>query len=753
MKYSTIPTTSVRKPFVRANGMLSRSVRILISLCLITSSSTSTLATNGSEGPKNLITIRIKRGHPLNRFVPSHAFGAALDGHEKGEIDSMLSPANIREMLTAGFKPLSYRLRTELAGEAWHWNPHGKWSDPARRQGYWTSDSEPGEPISVSYGYRLPRRGNTTDQANDDGYSRLDDGDENSFWKSNPYLDKHFTGEPNSRLAQWLIIDLGTAKKVNAIRVLWVAPFATRYEVQYAPHSGDVDISQRLPGAWRTFPRGRIRHSYGGDVTLRLCLKPVSTRFIRVLMTESSGTSAAVSNDVRDRLGYAIRELYAGSIEGGRFRDEMQHVANNETQTPVYVSSTDPWHSEADKDPLIEQPGFDRVLQSGLTNHLPMLTPVPLLYDTPENGAAEIRFLKSHGYPLERIEMGEEPDGQFVSPEHYAALYLQFAKAIHAAEPGLQLGGPSLQDIEPGDKIGPGQIGKRAWLSRFLVYLKKRGRLADYKFFSFEWYPFDDVCQPTAPQLARATDMLDYSLAQMRAIGFTRRTPTLITEYGYSAFGGRPEIDVEGALLNADIVGRFLALGGDQAFLYGYEPNEIIDETGCSRGNNMLFMLGEDGSIRYRMPTYYGAQLLTQEWAEPGNGVHLMYSTTSNERGSALVSSYAVFRPDGLWSVMLINKDPNNVRKVRIKVGDKNTSSRSQFKGPIDVYQYSRKQYELTADKQGPLPIRSHGPEHALQEELQKSFELPPYSLTVVRGSNKRQPRGPAATKMQNRER
>jgi hypothetical protein len=712
-------TTSARKQLVRDSVVLARSVRIIISLCLITNSSNLILATGGAEDPKNLITIRIQRSHPLNRFVPSHAFGAALDGHEQGEIESMLSSANIREMLTAGLKPLSYRLRTELAGEAWHWNPHGKWSDPARRRGYWTSDSEPGETISVSYGYRLPRRGNTTDQANDDGYSRLDDGDENSFWKSNPYLDKLFTGEPNSRLAQWLIIDLGIAKNVNAVRVLWVAPFATKYEVQYAPLPDDVDISQRLPDTWRAFPQGRIRHGHGGDVTLRLCLKPVKTRFIRVLMTESSGTATGVSADVRDRVGYAIREFYAGSIEGGRFRDEMRHIANNGIQTPVYVSSTDPWHTEADKDPLIEQPGFDRVFQSGLTNHLPMLTPVPLFYD-----------------------------GQFASPEHYAALYLQFAKAIHAVAPELQLGGPSLQDIEPGDKTGVGQIGKRDWLSRFLVYLAKRGRLADYKFFSFEWYPFDDVCQPTAPQLARATDMLDNSLAQMRAIGLTRRTPTLITEYGYSAFGGRPEIDVEGALLNADIVCRFLNLGGEQAFLYGYEPNDIIDETGCSRGNNMLFMLAENGRISHRMPTYYGAQLLTQEWAEPGNGVHLIYGTTTD--GPKSVSSYAVFRPDGLWSVMIINKDPKNVRKVRIKFGEETTGSNSELKGPIDVYQYSRKQYELTADKEDPYPIRNQPPAH-VQEESSKSFELPPYSLTVVRASI--QPGVSRTTQIQNGER
>ena len=344
------------------------------------------------------ITVWFRPGHPVNRFVPSHAFGAALDGHEKGEVERMLSPKNVKEMLTAGLKPLSYRLRTELAVEAWHWNPQGTWSEPGRRQGYWTS-SGPGmssESISVSYGYRLPRRGSTTDQANDDGYSRLDDGDLDSFWKSNPYLDEHFTKEKNSKLPQWVLIDLGTEKSINAIQLNWAEPFARVYEVEYGHFTGVDDITQSLPDAWQTFPLGKVVAGTGGKITFRLSREPLTARFVRVLMKESSGTSIRRSTDVRDHLGYAIREIALGTLNSkGRFHDEMRHAPDNGDQTPIYVSSTDPWHREIDKDELIEQPGFDRVFQSGLTNGLPMLIPVPLLYDTPENAAAEIGLPES----------------------------------------------------------------------------------------------------------------------------------------------------------------------------------------------------------------------------------------------------------------------------------------------------------------------------------------------------------------------
>ena len=104
-------------------------------------------------------------------------------------------------------------------------------------------------------------------------------------------------------------------------------------------------------------------------------------------------------------------------------------------QTATLCSSIDPWHSDSDIDNHGDQTGFDLFFTSGITNNLPAMIPVSMLYGTPEDAAAQMAYLKKRGYPISYVEMGEEPDGQYMLPEDYAALYLQFATAMHRVIP------------------------------------------------------------------------------------------------------------------------------------------------------------------------------------------------------------------------------------------------------------------------------------------------------------------------------
>ncbi len=666
---------------------------------------------------------------PVNTFIAAQALGAGVDGLREGEIAQVYTPANLRAMKSAGLGALTYRLRTELGVEAWHWNPAGTWSERGKTEGYWTSSAQSTAPINVCYGYKLPRRGDSVDQANNDGYSRLDDGDPTTFWKSNPYLDMHFTGEDNARHPQWVLINLGRVRRVNAIQIAWAAPYASRYQVQFWNGSRENTDPQSIDdtvdsGAWQAFPAGTVSEGRGGVVHLRLCAMPTPVRYLRLWMTASASPAPKPGQDVRDTLGYAITEIGIGTLNGrGRFRDLLHHVPNGKQQTQITVSSTDPWHRASDVDRLVEQPGFDRVFRSGLTRGLPVLMPAAVLYDTPENAAAALRFLRRRGYPVTHMELGEEPDGQYLAPEDYAALYGQWAEALHRTDPALKLGGPSLQTSLYGWRTWPDARGNRSWMNRFLRDLKRRGHFADYTFFSFEWYPFDQVCAPPAPQLALAPALLADTLTRLNADGIGPHFPRLITEYGYSAFAGEDDMDWPGALLDAEIPALFLSLGGSGADFYGYEPAPPMQESAdCQTwGNLALLLSGRSHRLRQPLAAYYAARLVTQDWAQPQTNLpQLIYRAVFRSPVPIPVTAYALHRPDGLWALLLLNKDPKRICRVSVP----------NF-APLTLVQYSAEEYRWHPSGVNGFAFPDLPPRRRTLKR--NTLDLPPFSLSVLK--------------------
>ena len=704
----------------------------------------SNVAGAGVTGASVIITgasvtvVTIDSAHELRTFSPAGALGAGVDGHGKGTLRDIYTPTNVAAMRSAGLRRLTYRLRTELGVEAWHWNPRGHWSDSVHARGYWISDSASSSPIILTHGYRLPRRGNTIDQADNTGYSRLDDGDTSTFWKSNPYLDPSLDREDPSPHPQWVLADLGSVSKVSAIRIAWANPFATDFRVQYWKGEVVDDIDESPDGRWVTFPRGDVHGSAGGDQRIALADAPIATRFVRIVLTASSHTAPQGASDPRDSAGYAIREFWIGRGGAtGAVADLLRHGASRTTQSLTYASSTDPWHRATDIDLDLEQAGFDRVARSGLTNGLPMMVPVPVLFSTPEDGANELRFLTSRGYAYDRVELGEEPDGQFVTPEDYASLYLRWARALHDVAPRAMLGGPSFQSPESQVMMAwPEDSAGAPWMTRFLTVLRARGRVADFGFLSFEWYPFDDVCVPTAPQLASAPSRLADAMRHLEAEGVPSALPKVIAEYGYSAFASRAEVDIEGALFDAELVGRFLSLGGATAFLYGYEPTYLDRDPRCDAwGNNALFLATSHRDIRHPLASYHAIRLLTHEWLAPIAEAHSMYAATASTAAGAtdsLLSAFAVKRPDGKWAVLLVNRDAARGRSVRLRFASDSISGPTT--GLHDEWVFSRAQYRWRANGAEGYPNPARPPHHRRTRD--ETVVLPPYSLAVVRASH-----------------
>lgn len=683
----------------------------------------------GAAGPPPLTKVRIEidatRG-PVARFRPDEAFGAGLDGGGQGDADRLYTPHNVAAMRSAGLKRVTYRLRTELGIEAWHWNPRGRWSDPAHAQGYWTSSDRPGKPILTSWGYELPRRGDTIDQANNVGWSRLDDGDLTTFWKSNPYLDSRFAHDGDH--PQWAVIELGAPTPIDTARIWWADPYAVRFQVQYWTGVDEYDAD----GRWVDFPGGVVSSGHGGETELRLAPRPIRAAFVRLLMTESSGGQGP--GDIRDHLGYAVRELGLGRTEAdGSFHDAVRHAARHDGQSIVHVSSTDPWHRAVDRDPDLEQPGLDRVFRSGLTNGLPMMVPVGVFYDTPDNAVAEIRYLKRRGYRLHQVELGEEPDGQYPEAADYGALYLETVDALRPLGKGLVFGGPSLQSGVSDTWLDPDP--DRSWTHHLIGYLKARGRLSDLGFFSFERYPFDDMCGDIGLKLRQQTAMMSDLMARLDREEVPRSIPWIITEYGFSAYSGGPMVELPSALLDADMVGQFLTGGGAAAYMFGYGPNTPVNQhLECAGyGNMMLHLAGPDGQATVPMPAYRFARMLTADWTTPGMGVHSIYpvrvvADRPPPPGGPAVTAYALRRPDHRWAVLVVNRDGDRPAEASLTM-----LGAQGLKGPMEIVQYSRANWSWRADAENGRPARNLPPSRSIRADATAPVALPPYSLTVIR--------------------
>lgn len=681
--------------------------------------------------------IHVDTTRAVNSFDPLRDLGAGIDRFEAGSVDLQFSPAMLKPVLASGWGAASYRLNTELHVEAWHWNPTGSYSNGSR--GYFTGSTEIGAPIQHSFGYPLPRRGVTHNEGTERvGYSRLSDGDPKSFWKSNPYLAHEFSGDDESAFPEWIAIELDRARAVDTLRITWAEPYAKRYRIEY--WIGDDPMRRPMSGRWQAFEGGSVVDGHGGIATHRLSAEPIEAKYVRVLLTDSSRSCVeGDASDVRNCVGYAISELELGTrTETGQLTDLMVH-SPDQHQTATYCSSVDPWHSAADLDETQgELPGLDLFFQSGVTRGLPAMVPVSTVYGTPEDSAAQIAYLKKRGHPLSSVELGEEADGQYMTPEHYAALYLQWAAAIHRVAPELPLGGPAFTGVNEDIQAWPDARGRTSWLTRFLDYLRAHGRLSDLAFMSFEHYPFEP-CKAKWDDLYDEPRLLAHIMQVWRDDGLPANVPMHVTELNMSSASNQTSMENMSGLWLADYVGAFLENGGKSSFFFHYTPFPISNWCGENAWGTLgMFVANPAHQILQPTAQFFVSQLINLDWVQPVDAPHDVFPVHSELRdrqGRTLVTAYATHRPDHRWALLLINKDPLAERPVHIGFRAAGSQTERHFVGPVSVKSFGANEYLWFpngaagyADPDGPIVASER------RADASTEFVLPPASVSVLSG-------------------
>ena len=698
-----------------------------------------TFASNlrAQEKPATTVHVDVTPEHILNSIDPDKATGAWMDVLSKRQVDNLSKPEVIQGIKNLGWGSITMRNNSELRLAAWHWNENGTWSDAANKSGYYTGSADLGEPIRYGYSYSLPHRDFMTS-----GDEPLVAGTQ-SYWKSNPYLTSHFTGESDALHPQWVVIDMGKERAVDAIHIQWVNPYAVTYAVQYwIGDDNALDWDMGPNGVWKNFANGVVTNGAGGDVHLKLSDAPVKARFVRILMTQSSNTpDTHGASDIRNCVGYALQTISVGTMDtnstysivypangiepapgktkrdnGGAFPGSAE-----DSDGSFCASSIDPWHESGN---LItggeeEYNGMDNFFTSGLTMNHPALVPVTVIYGTPDDAANEVAYIYKRGYPVTGIEMGEECDGKHTMPEDYAALYCQWADAIHKLVPQAKLGGPIFEGVDKDITLWADDAGKTSWMTRFVDYLKSHNHLQDLAFMSFEHYPF--LINGNSPPCEWDTLYLEpgimkHVLQMWRDDGVPQNVPLIISESGITAGSGKKGyMGVTGnAIWECDAFGTFFANGGT-AF---YRP-AINNGAGGRRNTNSVPGGGTFGTPQYN--PFTSAHIINFEWLQHGGKNEIFPATTDliDAAARTVITAYAVHRPDDNWSLMLINHDLNAAHQIHLVMDDANHAQHS-FAGQIGLVQFCNTTNENKNVTMTPSP--------------DGIYNLPNGSITVIRG-------------------
>src|SRR5262249_14392110 len=122
------------------------------------------------------------------------------------------------------------------------------------------------------------------------------------------------------------------------------------------------------------------------------------------------------------------------------------------------------------------------------------------------------------------------------------------------------------------------------------------------------------------------------------------------------------------------------------------------------RGGGFL-PIDENNRVRYYPPQYLATQVITKEWVQPVDAIHKLFRVSSDVKdkdGNVLVTAYAVERPDGQWSIMLINKDADNDHSVKVAFEQAGSAGNRYFEGNVDRVVFGAAEYQWHPDPAAP---------------------------------------------------
>jgi hypothetical protein len=259
-----------------------------------------------------------------------------------------------------------------------------------------------------------------------------------------------------------------------------------------------------------------------------------------------------------------------------------------------------------------------------------------------------------------------------------------------------------------------------SFLGRFVDYLKARDHLQDFTFFSFEHYPCmgNKECA-NWNSLYWEPASVNHVVDAWKDNGLPPNVPFFMTEGNDLDDGGRDT--VKSGLWLADYVGSMLTAGASGTYYFHYIATP-------GRGGSFL-PIDENNHVQNYPPQYLATQVISKDWVQPMDAIHKLFRVASDVKdkdGNTLVTAYALQRPDGQWSVMLVNKDRDNDHTVKLKFA---SDQDHFFSGPVTRVVFGAAEYQWHPD---PAPANAPPPGRRRPLSGHADPDGPPSKSTVT---------------------
>jgi len=602
-----------------------------------------------------------------------------------------------------------FRFPNGSYSDIYHWNGTGSYTSDST----WVPNNAT---YTAGWAGGSAHRGITTST----DASLISDGDTATFWWSNP---EHATapGWFYMALGDASVSSLGsgTAKSIDSV-ALWLGDIR--------PDSVQI---VRWNGTSGVYP---YPNQQSTDKWVEVARLPAAAFVYYKLATATSVYYLGVRPIGALKNGWQVRELKAfknGAVVSA-------NVAAASSQSPVFAVSTHP--STRNKN-LSFTWDFDAYMKwiKAYPNAEPMVC-VNYGTGTAQEAAAWVHYAnKVKSYGIKRWQIGNESSGNWeeagcVTARQYAVRFVEYAKAMKAEDPTIQIEGPVLAGTDFAT-LASGDYDGRSWLQGFLYYVDSvekaisSPRLVDG--IDFHNYAYWFSSTPSASAMISAADANGAAYDTLISLmGRTIADPTsrdiLMSEFNTSTVSSSLEMEASAGsaagLQFAHFIQRFGNRGSTNLWEL-YEGGGIgPDGTYGSLSAFVKPTQGEWSSLNYPPnASFWTTRTIMRQWLDTAGG-----DTVMNIDQTTGLRTFAV-RNHGRVSVLAFNLGADSTAL---------SLDPTLFANGGDILSWGSGEYLWNGSDDQARAIPNNGPSSKLFSSL-ASVKVPPYGILVVRGTGR----------------